>query len=425
LFDLLFGNWYLEIVWKLKIGNLIIKLMFPKDWSPFIPFFITIYLLLLLVFVALLIILSLAKRLEKERKINAIAQFDLKKFKLAVANASDQIIIADRGGVIIYANKALEATTGYAVEEAIGTKTGKLWGGLMPAEYYKKLWKTIAKDKKTFSSEIKNRRKNGQEYFAKINIDPILDEDRRVQFFVAVERDITREKELDQAKSDFISIASHQLRTPLTVIKGYVSMILEGSFGQVASQQKEQLTKVYEANERLINLVQDLLDVSRIESGKMQFVFTPNDLNTLVASVVEELKTTADSKKLYLKFQTLKTLPKIKIDPEKLRQVIMNLIDNAIKYTVAGGVEISLVKRENKVRFIVADTGMGIKGEDMPQLFKKYSRGSKINDKSVSGTGLGLYVGKIIVEAHGGKIWAESEGEGKGSKFCFELPISK
>jgi len=231
-------------------------------------------------------------------------------------------------------------------------------------------------------------------------------------------------KTLDRAKSDFISIASHQLRTPLTVIKGYGSMMLEGSFGKMPAPIEENMRKIYDSNERLINLVEDLLNVSRIESGRLQFNFEMGQLDEMISSVVEELTPNAIHKGLSLKFnKPKKTLPPTKMDKTKLRQVVINLIDNAIKYTEKGGIIIDLAQEGEKLKFCVTDTGMGIKPDEISNLFKKFSRGVETSILHTEGTGLGLYVGKMMMEAHGGKIWAESDGEGKGSRFCFEIPV--
>jgi len=232
-------------------------------------------------------------------------------------------------------------------------------------------------------------------------------------------------KKLDAAKSDFISIASHQLRTPLTVIKGYISMMLEGSFGKLTEAEKDSLGKVFESNERLINLVENLLNISRIESGRLQFNLTEVRLEKVVASVVEELTNFVKRKDLYLNFTKPEPpLPNLKLDEEKIRQVMLNLVDNAIKYTSKGGVTVDLELVGKTVRFCVADTGLGMAVEDLPNLFKKFSRGSGTSLVHTEGTGLGLYVAKMMIEAHHGRIWAESPGKDQGAKFCFEIPIN-
>lgn len=233
-------------------------------------------------------------------------------------------------------------------------------------------------------------------------------------------------KKLDQAKSEFISIASHQLRTPLTIIKGYISMMLEGDFGNLDDIQRENLGKVYDSNERLIQLVENLLNISRIESGRLQFAYEILSLENLVENVVEELRNAANKKRLNFVYKkTSSNLPKTKMDEGKIRQVVMNLIDNAIKYTKKGSVTINLKKTGNYLHFCVSDSGMGINKNDLPNLFKKFSRGESVNVVHTEGTGLGLYVAKQMIEAHKGKIWVESQGPGKGSKFYFELPIIK
>jgi signal transduction histidine kinase len=230
-------------------------------------------------------------------------------------------------------------------------------------------------------------------------------------------------KKLDASKSEFISIASHQLRTPLTVIKGYVSMILEGSFGKVVASQRDSLDKVYQSNERLIQLVENLLNLSRIESGRLQYKYEYIHLESIVASVIEELSGKAKEKKLKLIYEQSEKLPKVNIDEEKIRQVIMNLIDNAIKYTNKGSVTVSLKKEDNNLKFCVSDSGMGIEPKDMPYLFQKFQRGTGTFLIHTEGTGLGLYVAKEMLAGHQGKVWAESKGPGKGSKFIFTIPI--
>lgn len=233
-----------------------------------------------------------------------------------------------------------------------------------------------------------------------------------------------RLQQLDRAKSEFISLASHQLRTPLTIIKGYISMMLEGAWGEVVGKKKEQLEKVYSSNERLIKLVEDLLTVSRIESGRLEFDWQTISLEEMVDSVIKEFDQVVDKKKLYLKFiRPKKDLPKVKIDSLKIRQVIQNLVDNALHYTREGGATIRLKAGKNKVIFSIQDTGVGIPPKEQVVLFEKFSRGKDIGRIHTEGVGLGLYLGAKMIEAHQGRIWVESEGKNKGSTFYFELPI--
>jgi len=231
---------------------------------------------------------------------------------------------------------------------------------------------------------------------------------------------------LDKAKSEFISIASHQLRTPLTAIKGLVSMALESFWGPLNQSQKKYLGQVYQSGERLLKLIEDLLSISRIEAGKMEFIFQPVDLEKITQDVVQELLPQAKQKGLYLRLiKSKERLGRVKADSLKIRQVIQNLIDNALKYTIRGGASVRLKQEAGQIIFSVADTGLGIPADLKPVLFEKFHRGKGAITRHTEGTGLGLYLAAKLIEAHQGKIWVESEGEGKGSTFYFSLPVVK
>lgn len=229
-------------------------------------------------------------------------------------------------------------------------------------------------------------------------------------------------KKLDKAKSEFISIASHQLRTPLTVIKGYISMINQGDFGKVPKKITSPMDKVFKSTIRIISLVEDLLNISRIESGRMKYELAKNDIVELVDEVCEELTQHAKNKGLKLECNLpKKKIPQFVFDRKKIREVIMNVVDNAIKYTEKGKVSVSLEKKDSKILFEVKDTGRGLADEDIDILFQKFSRATGAQQVHTEGTGLGLYIAKKIVDKHGGKIWAESEGRGEGATFKLTL----
>jgi len=231
-------------------------------------------------------------------------------------------------------------------------------------------------------------------------------------------------EKLSRAKSEFISIASHQLRTPLTAIQGYVSMILEGTYGSLSEKIQKPMENVHSSSERLIKLVDDLLNVSRIETGKIEVKFETASLENLIASVVEELKGTAKKKGIYLKWEKPEeTLPKISIDKDKIRQVVLNVIDNAIRYTNEGGVTVNLKQENSNLRITVKDTGEGLTRYELSKMFESFSRGAAGTRLYTEGVGLGLYIARRFVEMHNGKIWAESRGRRKGSTFYIELPI--
>ncbi|HTL39752.1 MAG TPA: HAMP domain-containing sensor histidine kinase, partial [Methylomirabilota bacterium] len=230
-------------------------------------------------------------------------------------------------------------------------------------------------------------------------------------------------KILDQARSEFITIASHQLRTPPATIKWYLASIIAGDFGPIPEEAALQLKKTEWTNNALISLIDDLLNVSRIERGKMEFTFEPTDILAMTQMTVEQLIPQAENKKLKLIFhKPEQPLPQITADKEKLRQVINNFIDNAIKYTKTGQIEVDLSQTDKNITLKVTDTGRGLTPEQSSGIFQKFDRG-KTAPKNSTGLGLGLYVAKVIVEQHHGKIWAESKGEGQGSSFIFTIPI--
>lgn len=231
-------------------------------------------------------------------------------------------------------------------------------------------------------------------------------------------------KKLDRAKSEFVSIASHQLRTPLTAIKGYISMIMEKIYGEPPEKMEKPLENIYASNERLIRLVNDLLNVSRIESGRMKLEFKKVSLEEVISSILEELKNEAKKKDIYLKFEKpKKALLEISIDRDKIRQVITNIIDNAIRYTEKGGVTIKCKVQNEKYKIEITDMGEGMTKEEISHLFESFSRGKAGARLWTEGIGLGLYVAKKFIDIHNGKIWAESPGKNKGSTFYIELPI--
>jgi signal transduction histidine kinase len=229
-------------------------------------------------------------------------------------------------------------------------------------------------------------------------------------------------KELDKQKTEFVSIASHQLRAPLTAIKGYSSMLLEGSFGKLGKKSIEAVERIEESSERLINVIEDFLNITRIELGKMKYEMNNFDLKKLLADLTAEVKPSFDKKKISLEVQLDSGDFNFFGDTGKIRQVFSNLIDNAIKYTPKGKVTISLTKSGQTIKFTIQDTGVGFSTSTKANMFEKFIRADNAGKTNISGTGLGLYVAKQIVEAHKGKIDAQSAGPGKGSTFTVELP---
>jgi signal transduction histidine kinase len=230
-------------------------------------------------------------------------------------------------------------------------------------------------------------------------------------------------KELDRAKDEFISMASHQLRTPLTTIKGYLSMMLEGDAGRISKGQKEFVGYAFDASERMVNLISDLLNVSRLSAGRFLIQTKPTDMVKMIEEEVHQLITHAQAKGLKLIFDRPKApLLPAEIDENKTRQVIMNFIDNAIYYTTQGEVRVVLHQTGDMVRLEVRDTGIGVPVDARKKLFSKFYRAENAQVLRPDGTGLGLYLAKRVIEDQGGTIIFSSV-EGKGSVFGFELPF--
>lgn len=233
---------------------------------------------------------------------------------------------------------------------------------------------------------------------------------------------------LDQRKSEFVSIASHQLRTPVTAIKGYTSLLLEDAYGALPEQAKEAIAKVFHSSERLVLMINDFLNVSKIEQNSMTYTFVPLDLKKMVIELVEDFHVVAGEKKIDLATDIPDNINfNVVADEGKIRQIISNLIDNSIKYTPEGSVRLILSKEPQKgdhgmVHLQIKDTGIGLSQDDIHHLFGKFTRGAEGSKVNTSGSGLGLYVAKQMMEKHQGNIWVDSEGKGRGSVFSIELP---
>lgn len=234
-----------------------------------------------------------------------------------------------------------------------------------------------------------------------------------------------RLQELDKQKTDFLSIAAHQLRTPLSILNGYIELIADGAYGQVGKDVKVILTNMDESNLRLVKLVDEFLDITRIEQGRTKYDFKPRYINKVIESVVREINDRAKEKGLKLEWDPSVEIPPVECDDEKVRHVIFNFVDNSIKYTDKGKIIITANMEENGLSIRVIDHGFGFERTDEVNFFQKFYRGENVKGTNVNGTGLGLYVCRMFVEAHHGRVWAHSDGLGKGSEFGFWLPLKQ
>lgn len=235
---------------------------------------------------------------------------------------------------------------------------------------------------------------------------------------------LIREKMVERMKIEFVSLVAHQLRTPLSAAKWSLIMLLDGEFGPLNSRQEKSLKITYDSNERIINLINDLLDVASIEEGKYLKNFESADIVQVVNEAVALCAKEAAEKEITVEFDWPKQKrPKILIDKEKIKLAIQNLVENAIKYSFDGGsVRIALTKTPQELQVKVADRGIGIPEPQQKRVFSKFFRATNASRAETKGTGLGLFLAKNIIEAHGGKIWFESK-ENEGTIFYFALPV--
>jgi signal transduction histidine kinase len=236
--------------------------------------------------------------------------------------------------------------------------------------------------------------------------------------------DITREKIVEKMKTEFVSLSAHQLRTPLSAIKWILKMFLDGDVGEITFEQKNLLKKAYQSNERMIFLINDLLNVARIEEGKYLYKSKLVSIEDIIESIIKSLQQEIKRKRLIFEFKKPKEkLAPIMIDAEKMQLAIQNLIENAVRYTKMGGRVTIVLKGDGKeIEFSVQDTGIGIPQEYQKRIFTKFFRGTNAVKMETEGSGLGLFISKNIIEAHKGRVWFESK-KSKGSTFYFTLPI--
>jgi two-component system, NtrC family, sensor histidine kinase GlrK len=231
-----------------------------------------------------------------------------------------------------------------------------------------------------------------------------------------------RLKDLDNMKSEFFATMSHELRTPLTSIKEGIGLLLEGVGGTVTDKQRRLLRILAEESDRLIRLVNSLLDLSKMEAGMMTYNLEPASLVSVSQRAVTEIGPLAEAKRIKIEAKVAKQMPLVKMDPDRILQALRNLVGNAVKFTPDGGrVTLSAEQKNGNVQVTVTDTGPGIAPDDLPMIFDKYRQGNSKSSYMLRGTGLGLSIVRHIITSHGGHVWVESEA-GQGSSFIFVLP---
>ena len=339
------------------------------------------------------------------------------------------VYVVDSGNKIVLFNRQAESLLVYKEADVLGVSAGEIFkiyneknelqvkNGQSPVD---EIWRSGRAD---MVRGMELARKDGTRFPVIMSIAPILRRGDIAGGIVAF-RDVTMEKEIDTMKSEFVSVASHQLRTPLSAIKWFLEMLIAGDAGEINENQKEFLDRAYESNERMIKLVNDLLNVSRMESGKIKFEPKPTHLEEIFQSVITELTPLTRARNITIQsaFADAK-LPEVFVDPDKIRQVIMNLVSNAIKYTSGHGkIELFYERHPNELVLNIKDNGIGIPKDQQHKVFNKFFRADNVMKVQTEGSGLGLYIGRAIVEASSGRMWFASQ-ENKGTTFSFALPI--
>lgn len=262
-------------------------------------------------------------------------------------------------------------------------------------------------------------------FILEVTTAPMIIKGKRVSTLVIL-HDVTREKLVDRMKSEFVTLAAHQLRTPSSAVKWSLQILLEEKIGKLNEEQKKIIEKTSKTNDKMIRLINDLLNVAQIEEGQYLTKITLSNIEDIIQSVIDAHKIEIEKRKLKVEFKEPKEkLPKVMLDVEKMRVAIRNIFDNSLRYTLPGGrISIFLKKDKKEIEVQIKDTGLGIPLDQQDKVFTKFFRGANIMKVETEGTGLGLYIAKNIIEAHGGRIWFESE-EGRGSVFYFTIPIKE
>jgi len=360
-------------------------------------------------------LMNILEDVEEERKK---AEEEKNKTLAIVENFADGLLMFDKGKTLILINPQAEIFLGVKRDNVLSKKSEALAG--FPE--FKKIFDIIGTEiQPCFRKEISF----SESLILELTSLPIFLEGEGIGYLLIL-HDITREKYVEQIKTEFVSLAAHQLRTPLSAIKWSLKMILDGDLGPLPKEQADFLHKALLSNERLIHLVNDLLDVTRIEEGRFIYKSEEKEIAKIVETVFNSYLDLAKEKEISLELEKLKDeFPLIRVDEEKIKLAVQNLIENAMIYTLPKGkVKVTMDIKNGDFFFSVQDTGIGIPKEVQERIFTKFFRASNAAKIDTEGSGLGLFITKNIIEAHGGKIWFESE-EGKGTTFYFTLPVSK
>lgn len=371
--------------------------------------------------------LSIEKKVTEELELAKIKiEREQAKDEALLNSIGDGVVATDQSGVIIFINNVAQELLSWT-KDVIGEKLSEVSlladsnGSHLTVDKHP-LHLSLLTKKQVVTKDYHFVRKDKVDLAVYICATPVLLKGELVGA-IEVFRDITKEKEIDQAKSEFVSLASHQMRTPLSTVSWYAEMLLDGDAGAINDEQKKYLQEIYDSNKRMTDLVNCLLNVSRIEMGT--FMVNPTDIKIqeIADSLLQELAIQIETRQLKIIKEYEEDLPVIKADPNLIRIILQNILSNAVKYTAPEGfVKVEIFTRPHDIMIKVEDNGYGIPKEQQEKIFNKLFRADNVKDKVTDGNGLGLYIAKSIVEQSGGKIWFESV-ENKGTTFFVTLPL--
>lgn len=368
---------------------------------------------------------------------------ETQKFKVILDNIEDGVVLIDSQGIIRMINPGASKMCGWTTEEATGIDVAsvlKLVNDKDEAlpDSQNPFRQVFSTGKSCRQDAILMTRDKQHQIAININISPMLGDDKRVTAAAAVFRDVSQERAEQKQRADFISTASHEMRTPVAAIEGYLSLALNDKVSTIDSRAKGYLEKAHDSTQHLGKLFQDLLTSAKAEDGRLTSHPAVIELGDFIEKLASDLRLVAEKKGLFVELETgashvinatkggstdrvVRPLYYVYADPERLREVITNLFDNAVKYTPEGKISLGITGNDQVVQCYVKDTGPGIPADDLPHLFQKFYRVDNSATRTIGGTGLGLFICRKIIELYGGRIWAESE-LGKGSSFYINLP---
>ena len=361
---------------------------------------------------------ALMNMLEDVEEARKKAEAERDKTQTIVANLTDGLVVFDKNSIVSLVNLQTEDFFKVKSKDIIGKSIAdlneipginlleNLLGAEIKGAYRKEL---ITKEGLTLE----------------VSAIPLISGAEKLGALVIL-HDISREKTIEKIKTEFVSITAHQLRTPLSSIKWTLRMLLDGDLGEITDEQREFIEKTYTSNEKMISLINDLLDVTRIEEGRYLYRPVLGDIEEILQSMLASYNDLAKARRLRIDFKKSdKKMSKVMVDVEKIRLAIQNLLENAIRYTPVGGtITVSLKRDKKEVIISIKDSGVGIPKDQRERVFSKFFRATNVVKMETEGSGLGLFITKNIIEAHGGRIWFESE-EGKGANFFFTIPIKE